>query len=169
MSSAFTSRTANRLNGIVSREMSWLQAIDEEKATQSFDGDSWSAKEVIGHLIDSACNNHRRFVKGIKLDHLEFDGYNQEFWVRTQDYQSLSWLFLLQLWRDYNVLLAHVIAALPEEKVLEMRSRHSFDKMAYKTIPKSQSSNLAYLIEDYIDHLLHHLKQIESLTASAKS
>ncbi len=26
--------------------------------------DHWSRKEILGHLIDSATNNHQRFVRG---------------------------------------------------------------------------------------------------------
>ena len=51
----------------------------------------WSPREVIGHLVDSASNNHQRFVLAPFKDSLVFDGYDQDAWVRTQRYQEASW------------------------------------------------------------------------------
>jgi hypothetical protein len=50
--------------------------------------DRWSKKEILGHLIDSAANNHQRFVRAQGTPRLEFPGYEQEFWVATQAYAS---------------------------------------------------------------------------------
>jgi len=51
----------------------------------------WSAKEILGHLIDSAANNHRRFVEAQSKDDLVFPGYSQKQWVAVQQYQQASW------------------------------------------------------------------------------
>src|SRR5688572_33079531 len=77
--------------------------------------DQWNAREVLGHLIDSACNNHRRFVLGQSADIEKFDGYDGEQWVARQRPGEESWQDLVTLWSAYNRHLAHVIACAPPE------------------------------------------------------
>ncbi|MCB0841112.1 MAG: DinB family protein, partial [Bacteroidetes bacterium] len=66
----------------------------------------WSSKEILGHLIDSAANNHRRFVQAAYQDDFVFDGYDQDKWVAVQRYNEVPWIFLLDLWKSYNLHLA---------------------------------------------------------------
>src|SRR5262245_22175525 len=73
----------------------------------------WSAREVLGHLIDSASNNHRRFVLAQSSDFGKFDGYDQNPWVERQRYHEAPWRDLVALWTAYNRHLAHVIAVTP--------------------------------------------------------
>src|SRR5438046_5377776 len=75
----------------------------------------WAKKEVVGHLIDSASNNHQRFVRGQLTSGQDFPRYDQEQWVRIQDYQSARWADLIDLWRAYNIHILHVIACMTEE------------------------------------------------------
>jgi hypothetical protein len=70
----------------------------------------WSPKEIIGHLIDSASNNHQRFVRAQFTDDLVFAGYEQEGWVRVQNYQGEQWADLVQLWKLYNQHMLHLIS-----------------------------------------------------------
>ncbi len=63
-----------------------LLRISEEESRQPLSPGKWSASEVIGHLIDSAANNHQRFVRAQFRDELVFPGYEQEEWVRVQGY-----------------------------------------------------------------------------------
>src|SRR5712692_9726124 len=65
----------------------------------------WSAKQVIGHLVDSAANNHQRFVRLQLENNLSLPGYEQNGWVGCQDYQHERWPDLVQLWRSYNLHL----------------------------------------------------------------
>jgi hypothetical protein len=109
----------------------------------------WSRKQVIGHLIDSASNNHQRFVRAMLADALEFPGYDQAGNVRAQAVQEADWLLLVSLWASYNRYLAHILAQLPEDK-LEMVCR----------IGAREPVTLKFLAEDYLAHLLHHLRQI---------
>src|SRR5512137_262158 len=71
--------------------------------------DKWSLKEIVGHLIDSASNNHQRFVRLQEESSLSLSGYNQENWVRIQRYNSMSWDDLVSLWYRMNTLLLHII------------------------------------------------------------
>jgi hypothetical protein len=78
-----------------------LQISAAQSAVPRAEG-KWSPREIIGHLIDSASNNHQRFVRAQFTDDLVFAGYEQEGWVRVQNYQGEDWTELVQLWRLYN-------------------------------------------------------------------
>src|SRR5215470_1199091 len=77
----------------------------------------WSRKQLIGHLIDSASNNHQRFVRAALQSSLEFPGYDQEGNIKIQAVQEADWAILVSLWTAYNRYLAHVITHLPVEKL----------------------------------------------------
>jgi hypothetical protein len=120
----------------------------------------WSAKEIIGHLIDSAANNHLRFVRAQFTDELIFPGYEQDQWVRLQSYNDRPWVQLLELWRQYNLHLAHVMAAIPEEVRIKARARHNLHQLAWRPVAENGSVTLEYFMRDYVGHLQHHLEQI---------
>jgi DinB superfamily len=109
----------------------------------------WSRKQVLGHLIDSASNNHQRFVRAALQPSLEFPGYEQEGSVRVQAVQEAEWPLLVSLWAAYNRYLAHVIAHLPASK-LETICR----------IGENEAVTLGFIATDYLRHLVHHIKQI---------
>jgi len=109
----------------------------------------WSHKEIIGHLIDSAANNHQKFIRTMAADGLQFPPYEQNYWVSSQHYNACSWEALLQLWKSYNRHLAHVMEHIPEAA-----SEHRLyigDKGPY---------TLSFIVPDYVAHLKHHLKAI---------
>ena len=137
-----------------------LLTISEADAARRPAPDKWSAKEIVGHLIDSASNNHQRFVRAQFQDDLVFDGYDQDAWVAAQQYQEASWPALVELWRAYNLHLARVMAATPEATRLRETRRHTFHQIAWQTIPEDEPATLDYFMRDYVDHLRHHLGQI---------
>jgi hypothetical protein len=138
-----------------------LLSMGEEEAARRRGGEEgWSSKQIVGHLIDSAANNHRRFVLAQLGDDLVFEGYAQEDWVRAQGYDSEPWAQLVELWRAYNLHLAHVMASAPEETLRRPRPSHSLDRIAFRTVAPTRPATLEYLMRDYIDHLKHHLAQI---------
>jgi len=110
---------------------------------------TWCKKEILGHLIDSACNNHQRFVRAQLEGELTFPGYEQEGWVRCQGYETADWLLLVELWAAYNRHLAMVVARLPEA-ALSLNCR----------IDGGENLSLAAVVEDYLRHLDHHLVQL---------
>jgi hypothetical protein len=124
------------------------QVTEAESNTPVLKG-GWSRKQVIGHLIDSASNNHQRFVRASLQGSLEFPGYDQDGCVRVQAVQSASWPLLVALWKNYNLYLAHVIAHLPVAQ-LEAKCK----------VGENEVVTLKFLAEDYVRHLLHHLGQI---------
>jgi hypothetical protein len=112
----------------------------------------WSVKEIIGHLIDSAANNHQRFVRAQYGDVLVAPGYAQDFWVQVQGYAEAPWPEIVEFWRLFNRHLARVMRRVPPE-MLEVECRIG----PYDPVP------LGFVIEDYVAHLKHHLEQVEQL------
>jgi len=100
-------------------------------------------------LIDSASNNHQRFVRMQLADNLKLFKYAQEDWVKVQHYQSTDWASLIELWRVYNLHLARVIAQVRPETL-----GHTC------TLSDSEPVTLQFLMEDYLTHMDHHLKDL---------
>ena len=126
-----------------------LQKISDMQSSEPVLRGGWSRKQVIGHLIDSASNNHQRFVRASLESSLDFPAYDQDGWVRVQSVEGADWRQMLSLWSAYNRYLAHVIAHLPPTQ-LETLCR----------IGTAEPVTLRFLASDYLRHLLHHLGQI---------
>ena len=112
----------------------------------------WSKKEILGHLIDSATNNHHRFVKAqFQEDPFILEPYEQDDWNRIQKYNDVDTKFLVEFWRMYNLHIIQLISNFPEEK-LKIKCK--------STDERETAENILLLIIDYVDHMDHHLKQI---------
>lgn len=155
--------TADDLRAEALRTAKYLRGVSDADASKRPGSGRWSAKEIIGHLIDSAANNHGRFVRAQLEPDLVSAGYAQDDWVRVQDYQSASWPALLDLWLAYNLHLAHVIESAAEETKLKPRSRHNLDQIAFAKVSRDEPATLDFFMRDYVDHLRHHLRQIAEL------
>ena len=137
-----------------------LLLIPEAESETPKAAGKWSAKEIIGHLIDSASNNHQRFVRAQFQDDLVFPGYEQEAWVSAQQYQRESWPLLVQLWQCFNLHLAHVMEHAPEEARRMPRAKHNLHQIAWQIVPADKPATLEYFMRDYIGHLKNHLRQV---------
>jgi len=137
-----------------------LNDIPEEQSRRQPSPDKWAPIEVLGHLIDSAANNHQRFVRAQFTDNLVFPGYEQEQWISAQKYHEHAWSDVIQLWSAYNLHLVHVSSRIPQEVLTKSRSPHTLDQIAFNPVDKNEAATLEYLIRDYVVHLQHHLDQI---------
>ena len=136
-----------------------LSISDEESAREKAPG-KWSPKEIIGHLIDSASNNHQRFVRAQFQSDLVFPGYDQDAWVLFQAYGDAHWVELVTLWKTFNIQIARIMENSPESVRKSPRSKHNLDKLAWQPVPADKPATLDYFMNDYVDHLKHHLTQI---------
>lgn len=139
-----------------------LRDMTEETASSSYAPGKWTRKEVLGHLIDSAANNHARFVTAQFSDELVFATYEQDQWVKIQNYKDASWDALITLWVAYNKHILYVIDSIHEEILTEPREVHNLDEICFNKPPEDEPQTLEYLIEDYFDHMQNHLMQILS-------
>ena len=140
-----------------------LLAIPEEQSQIPRAEGKWSPKEIIGHLIDSAANNHQRFVRAQFSDEMLFSGYEQEEWVRVQGYNQEPWQQLVQLWRHYNLHLVHLMSLVPEQARTRPRTTHNLDQIAWQTVAAKGSVTLEYFMRDYVAHMKNHLRQITDM------
>ena len=140
---------AQQLTDVLARELPALRAIAEHRAAAKPREDAWSQKQELGHLIDSATNNHVRFVRATIEPEFRGPGYNQDGWVALHGYGELQWSMLLDFWERYNRLLVELIARIPEER-LATRC----------VVGESVPVTLGFLIEDYVAHMQHHLDHI---------
>jgi hypothetical protein len=137
-----------------------LLTRSDEEAGRARAAGTWSAKEIIGHLIDSAANNHVRFVRAQATDDLMFDGYDQDAWVRVQQYRERPWRELVDLWFLYNRHLAVVMASASREALDRPRARHTLDRIAFQPVAPEAPATLDGFMRDYVAHMKHHLRQI---------
>src|SRR5260370_42078549 len=144
---------AVELDRILETSRTRLLGMAEQATAAERPGGKWSRKEILGHLIDSAANNHQRFVRLQHKKVLVLPSYQQEEWVRTQNYAAREGRDLVEMWLAYNRHLAHVL-------------RHA-DAQAAGHIWKGPAGDvdLQFLIEDYLRHLRHHLEQIFAASA----
>lgn len=144
--------TAQYLRHTLKELKPFLLKIADKEASIKPLPHKWSKKEIIGHLIDSACNNQQKFVRlltNTEGGHLDFVGYAQDNWVISQHYQKASWRELVKLWYAYNVHIAHII-------------EHADPTKLSNTITINGVGNfrLDFIMQDYVEHLKHHLKAV---------
>jgi hypothetical protein len=142
-----------------------LRALTAVEAARPRARGKWSPKQIVGHLIDSASNNHGRFVRAQLADPMRFEGYDQERWVEVQQYAAAPWPELVTLWEAFNVQLARVMEAASEESRTRPRTDHALHRLAWQTVPEGAPTTLEYFMRDYVGHLKHHLRQIDPALA----
>lgn len=142
-------KAAAELNAIVSDDLGKLRALSEEEVMHSRGAGKWVKKEILGHLVDSALNNEQRFVRAQMADPLVWPGYEQDGWVSVQKYRERGWAELVQLWEQLNRHIVHVMANVPPSRLT-----------AKCVIGDSDPVTLEWLMNDYVRHLRHHLRQI---------
>lgn len=125
-----------------------LRAFSEAEFSALHAPGKWSKKQIIGHLIDSATNNHHRFVRA-QFDDKPTILYQQELWNAHSYYQSMSQEHLISFWEKYNRHIVQLTQRIPTE--LLSRECMMSDGLGY---------SIGWLFEDYVRHLEHHLRQV---------
>ena len=126
-----------------------LRAFPPEQAASRPRPGAWSKKEELGHLVDSAINNYARIIRVQREDAPALPGYQQDVWVELQGYEDRDWQELITLW---SALSRHMLAA--------ARRIPSAALARTCTVEGSQPLTLEFVIEDYVDHMVHHLQHI---------
>lgn len=126
-----------------------LRAVPDEDAGQEVRAGGWRRKEVLGHLIDSALNNHQRFVRAALEGAYEGPAYDQQGWVRMHGYHEWCWAELVDHWHAQNALLLRVVERLPADRLA-----------APCRVGGGEPITLGWLVDDYLRHLRHHLAQL---------
>lgn len=143
---------AANLDAAIREGMALFKGVDEQRTLIRPRPAAWCAREILGHLVDSACNNHRRFIIGRGSPPIVFHGYDGDDWVERQRYVERRFSDIASLWAAYNQHLVHVIASTPSEAL-----------PASGDGPEGGVVTLGFLMEDYVVHLRHHLDQLRAL------
>ena len=140
---------SERLADVLRKAMPWLVTISEAEASVPEREGKWSAKEIIGHLTDSAVNNLGRIVRMQRDQDQYLPGYDQMEWVRAQHYAERDWAEVLGLWFALNEHIVWTIAHLEK------------DTLAHRGEVAGSPITLGFLIEDYVAHMQHHLRAMK--------
>jgi hypothetical protein len=111
--------------------------------------DKWTLKEMIAHLIDSASNNHQRFIRLQLEAALVFPKYDAEEWKNVTRIQSFDYQTLVTLWKTYNALILHLIENMNPATLGHVWRREDKDL------------SLEALIHDYFAHMELHRNLFE--------
>ena len=141
--------TLELLGKVLAQVPSRLTAIPLDKAAQHPAPGKWSKQQELGHLIDSAWNNHARIIRVQLEEAPALPGYQQEGWVERQGYGEREWRGLIAAWAAAN---EHLLAA-AERVPASAWSRRC-------TVGGSEPVTLGFVVDDYLDHMLHHLEHI---------
>ena len=141
--------TAAEIESVIESWRARLLGLNAKSAHAKPEADRWSISEVIGHLVDSACNNHQRFVRAQFCTELVFPKYEQNEWVAAANYRDCDWNSLVQLWFHYNRQIAVLIRNIPNSKL-----------QTPCTITPYETCTLEFLVTDYLDHLNHHFAKL---------
>ena len=146
---------SRELSHLLENHLPKLQSISEKEWSHKPAPEKWSKKEILGHLVDSAQNNLRRFIV-TQYQQNDKIVYVQDDWVKYQGYQEMGSKEILELWLTLNRQIVRVIDRIPREKM-----NHTCDTGTNVR----EFNSLEFLIGDYILHLQHHLQQIIILPA----
>jgi hypothetical protein len=149
----------NELNSIVNVFYSKYKDLDNEITSKRPSTDKWTLKEIMGHLIDSASNNHQRFVRLQITRELIFPNYSKDNskWLEIEKYNELNFSDIILLWKQYNALLGNIIRKVDESK-LENYWALDGDKITLKD-----------LMIDYVRHLKDHVRHFEQTLEKIKN
>jgi len=140
---------AGQIYDLVRAKEAVLSQMHDDDVRYKSSPDEWSKKEILGHLIDSASNNHQRFVRAVYKAADQFPTYDQVQWVQIQRYNEIPWSTLVAFWVAYNLHLGHVIECIPNDA-----------ESSPCNVGQKEPFPLDYVVKDYLRHVRHHMKDI---------
>jgi len=150
------------LQELIDRLPARLQALPAGNVERKRAPDAWSVKEELGHLLDSAANNHQRIVRTQLEEHPAMPSYDGDAWVALHQYQRRDWQTLIERWAALNSQLLAAAEAVPDP-----------DWSRTCTIADSGPLTLQFVFDDYIEHMLGHLRhmgvKVDDLVLQASS
>jgi hypothetical protein len=146
---------ARELSEIVSNHYEKYYNLDDQKASVILSADKWSLKEIIGHLIDSASNNHQRFVRLHINNKIDFPIYHYD-WISIENFNSMKFTDLISLWKYFNILLSHIINNVTDDKLSNI----------WET--GGTKLTLKFIITDYLRHIKEHIMHFEERLVELK-
>lgn len=144
------SDTADQLVDHATNGREYLLGFGESMVRFRPSADRWTIAEVVGHMVDSASNNHQRFIRAQENEELVFPKYAQNSWVEKNHYDSAPWESLVELWYHYNLQLARVIREISPDQL-----------QTQCVIGEFEPCTLEWLATDYVEHLVHHMDKIK--------
>ena len=140
---------AKDLEAIISRYHPALKSQDESRLAHKPSPAKWSKKEIIGHLIDSAQSNIRRFVTA-QYEENPTIVYNQEKSVIIAGYQQWNSNDLIDLWYLLNRQICEIL-------------KNTAPEAAQRQCWTEELHTIEWLAHDYLKHLKHHMHQVLGL------
>ena len=142
-------QTVSQLRKLLQAVPGRLAGLTNESVEGTPDSSHWSPKEELGHLLDSAVNNHQRIVRAQMEDNLALPGYEQNQWVAIHHYQERDWQELISLWQAINRQLLAAAESVP------------YSAWSHRLrVGSSEPMTLEFVFDDYLAHMVHHLKHI---------
>jgi hypothetical protein len=150
-------KTIERLKELLVNGKDSMSTISKEEMTRKSDASKWSKQEILGHLIDSGIQNLQRFNEvQFAAQPYVIRRYRQDDLVKSNAYQIAKKEELIGLWTSLNL------------RIISIMERQIKDTLDYKVKIGKVTTDLRFLMDDYVDHLEHHLAQIlqdESINA----
>jgi len=143
--------TTERLRQLLIDTRQAVERASDADMEQKTNNTSWSKKEMLGHLVDSAIHNLRRFVAAHYLEMpFAIAAYEQDALVAANHYQELPTAHTLQLWYSLN------------EHIIEVVSRLTPEQLADEVINPDEFKFLSIeqLYQEYVEHLEQHVQKI---------
>jgi len=142
---------------IVQNFFTMLENADEKITSVQLSPDKWTLREMVGHLIDSASNNHQRIVRLQHETTLVFPRYDPEQWKSAEKINSLEWKTLVSLWKHYNDFILHIIGQVDQ------------NALGNVWLMNDKPLSLEDLIADYYSHIQIHLNMFEDRVKELKA
>lgn len=137
-----------RLSWLCENIPALISQLSEEEFSKKPAPDKWSKKEILGHLIDSAANNHQRFVR-VQFEDTPMIRYAQDEWNKFSYHQNIEGKKVIQSWKSHNEYIVEIWKNIPGE-MLSRKCDIGYPELA----------TLEFVINDYVKHAEHHLKEI---------